>query len=62
MTNKRCPKGSAKIVLCFVKEYLLRMLGYNSLPRLKRFYLEQNLISKDKQTLLCTEKKREEIK
>ena len=24
MTNKRCPKGSAKIVLCFVKEYWLR--------------------------------------
>jgi len=37
MTNKCCPKGSAKNVLLFVERILLRFLGSNPLASIKTF-------------------------
>ena len=37
MTNKRCPQGSAKNVLLFVEQILLRWLGYNPFASINTF-------------------------
>ncbi len=37
MTNKRCPQGSAKNVLLFVEQILLRWLGFNPFASIKTF-------------------------